>query len=331
MSRSDLMARIAARSPRIAVTDEGPLYALVTVRSPRAGSVVADLVLGTAGAAQAPRRVAARSCAEVADGVAFIIAVTFDPSLKRRLATGSDQSGKSAEGGEAAAAARPGASTADSSPIEPGGPPSPPAPKPDERPSPPGPPAPLVTTKAVAPPIPVQSARTTKRQFGATAAGQTIFGPAPTVMPGIALYAMAALDRDGLWAPALFLGATHVWRSDLSEPGGRASFTLDAASLDACPLRLRWSRLAARPCASALVGRLAARGSDTDQGTSSARPFAAAGAVIVAGFGSTVEVTARVGAAATLIRDSYEFAANVFHRAEPVTVSASLGIGALWP
>ena len=77
------------------------------------------------------------------------------------------------------------------------------------------------------------------------------------------------------WSPALFVGATHVWRSDLSEPGGAASFTLDAASLDACPLRLRWSRLAARPCASALVGRLAASGSDTDQAGERGAPLRA--------------------------------------------------------
>ena len=138
--------------------------------------MVADSVLGTAGAAQAPRRVAARSCAEVADGVAFIIAVTFDPSLKRRLATGSHQGGKGAEGDELPRRLD-GAATADSSAIEPGSPPSPTAPKPDERPPFPGPPAPLVTVKAIAPPAPVQPARTAKRQFGATAAGQTIFAP----------------------------------------------------------------------------------------------------------------------------------------------------------
>ena len=95
--------------------------------------------------------------------------------------------------------------------------------------------APPATLEPATPAPPVASAR--KQRFGAYVAGQTIFGPAPSVMPGLALYAMAALDGEGVWSPALFLGATHVWRDDLSEPGGAASFTLDAASLDACPCR----------------------------------------------------------------------------------------------
>ena len=167
--------------------------------------------------------------------------------------------------------------------------------------------------------------------MGAYLAGQTIFGPAAAVMPGIALYAMVEVDREGPWVPALFVGATHVWRADLSEPGGKASFTLDAASLDACPLRWRWSLLTARPCVSALVGRMTARGSDTDHAVSSERPFAVAGAVMTAGFGSTVELSARLGVGLTLIRDSYELGAAAFHRAAPVTISAGLGIGTRWP
>jgi hypothetical protein len=161
-------------------------------------------------------------------------------------------------------------------------------------------------------------------------AGQTIFGPAPAAMPGVALYVTAALDREGPWAPALIVGAMHVWRSDLAERGGTASFTLDAGSLDACPLRLRWSGLTARPCVAALVGRLAAQGSNTAPALSVARPFAAAGAALSASYGSTVEVSARLGLGVTVVRDAYEFANDVFHRAGLFVVSASLGIGARW-
>jgi hypothetical protein len=150
-------------------------------------------------------------------------------------------------------------------------------------------------------------------------------------MPGIALYGMAALDRPGVWAPALFVGATHVWRDDLSQTGGTASFALDAATLDVCPLRLRWSRFAARPCAAALVGRMSVRGSDTGNPASAARPFGVAGAAITAGFGSTVELSVRLAVGVTVIRDSYEFATNVFYRASLITTSASLGVGVRWP
>ena len=142
---------------------------------------------------------------------------------------------------------------------------------------------------------------------------------------------MAALDRGGVWSPALFVGATHVWRDGLAEPGGTASFTLDAASLDACPLRVGRSRFVARPCASALVGRLAASGADTDQAGSAARPFATAGVALTASYGAIVEVSGRIAVGAALIRDWYDFGGVTFHRASPITVAADLGVGLRWP
>jgi hypothetical protein len=153
-------------------------------------------------------------------------------------------------------------------------------------------------------------------------------------MPGVALYALAAIDRDGPWAPAIILGALHAWRSDLAELGGTASFALDAGSLDVCPLRLRWSSLAARPCASLLVGRMSASGgADVSEAASTARPFVVAGGVVVltAGIGSLVELTGRLSTGATLIRDSYGFRPTVFHRASFLTTSASVGLGIRWP
>ena len=73
------------------------------------------------------------------------------------------------------------------------------------------------------------------------------------------------------------------------------------------------------------------RGSDTDEGASAARPFAAAGAALTATFGTTVELYARLGIGVTLLRDSYEFGGTTFHRAGPITTSASLGVGLHWP
>jgi hypothetical protein len=170
-----------------------------------------------------------------------------------------------------------------------------------------------------------------RRQFGAYVAGQTIFGPSPALMPGVAFLGMAGLDRGGVWAPALFIGITHVGRSGLAEPGGTASFALDAATVDACPLRVGWPKFVARPCASALIGRLAATGTDTDQGTSVPRPFAVAGLALTASLGTTVELWGRLGVGVTLIRDWYQFGTATFHRAAAVTTSASLGVGLRWP
>ena len=342
-SRSDLTVRIAARSPRIQVVDDAPVSARVDVTSPRPGSVVADLFLASAGAEQPPRRVVARSCAEVADGVALIIAVTLDPNLRRQPAAGVAANRGSADQGKANSRAGRDTSAASASATPGAGPvPRPPASSeelpaatttqaaPPARASSVAQPPPPVSLTSVAPPV-RRPATTTRRELGVSLAGQTIFGPAPAVMPGIAIYVMAALDRDGAWAPALFVGATHVGRAGLSESGGTASFALDAATLDACPLRLRWSRLTARPCASALVGRLSSKGSDTDQQASATRPFGVAGAAMTASFGSTVELSARLGVGLTVLRDSYEFGNAVFHQSSLFTISASVGIGVHWP
>jgi hypothetical protein len=321
ISRADLTARINARTAQVEISDEAPLSARVTVNATQPGKITADLILGS----EPPRRVTARSCSEVADGLGLIIAVTLDPTLRAQV-----QKGPPADAGV---------------PSRPPGQPKP-------APSTAAAPAPTATTKPTAvakssaptvvqPPPPPTAAPATvtqprraqpwpARQFDASVAGQTIFGPAPAAMPGVALYVTAALDREGPWAPALIVGAMHVWRSDLAERGGTASFTLDAGSLDACPLRLRWSGLTARPCVAALVGRLAAQGSNTAPALSVARPFAAAGAALSASYGSTVEVSARLGLGVTVVRDAYEFANDVFHRAGLFVVSASLGIGARW-
>jgi hypothetical protein len=326
-SKRDLAARIAARSPHIEVVEDSPLSASVAVASLHVGSVVADLVLRSPGADQTPRRVVARSCAEVADGAALIIAVTLDPSLRRSPATGTGEERATAKDTKASArsgsaAAPPAAAAKEPSAV--------PASRPEQRLE-----RPPATTQSAAPGVPSTvkpgdaPAVATKRELGATLAGQTVFGAAPSVMPGLALYATAALERDGPWSPALLLGATHVWRSDIAESGGAASFTLDAASLDACPLRLRVSSLVVRPCASALFGRLASHGSNTgrEQPGSAARPFGAAGAVLTASVGSPLVVSARLGVGITLLRDSYELATNVFYRAAPLMISVSLGIG----
>jgi hypothetical protein len=315
VSRTDLAARVAARSPRIQFADDAEIAAEVVVTSARPGNVVAELTLGAARAEASPRRVVGRSCADAADAIALIIAVTLDPTSS----AGAPATVESTSGGPPVAG-RPAASQ------------PPPAPKPPATPVAPTPPATAAVVESSRPAsVP---ARPTRRRFGATLAGQTIFGPAPEVMPGIAIYAMAALDRDGVWAPALFLGATRVWRSNISETDGSASFVLDAGSLDVCPVRFEWSRVLLRPCASALGGRLnASGGADTRKAASAARPFGMAGGAVTAGVGLTarLELSVRLGVGVTLLRDSYELGTTTFHRADRVTTAASLGVGGLWP
>lgn len=334
MTRADLEARVEARSPRIRFVDNAALSAQVTLDATRPGNVIAELVLATSDGKRSPRRVVARSCAEATDAVALIIAVTLDPLLVRKPAPGIV--GDRSLAGDALAAPRAPRTEAAAGTSAAAEPEPAPGPQATARPAE----QPAAARQRATPPaveLPAPSGPgpsvTTRRRFGVYVAGQTVFGPAPTVMPGVAIYVLAALDRAGPWSPAILVGATYVWRADLSEPGGKASFALDAASLDVCPLRLRLSLLEARACGSALVGLATASGADTDETASATRPFAlAGGAVLVtAALGTVVELHARLGTGATLIRDAYEFNQLIFYHAGRVTTSASLGIGARWP
>jgi hypothetical protein len=110
-----------------------------------------------------------------------------------------------------------------------------------------------------------------------------------------------------------------------------ASFTLDAATIDACPLRVGGSALVARPCATVLLGRLNASGSQTTDAASFARFYGAAGAALTASVGTTIQVSGRLGFGMTLVRDTYDFTGPTFHRASRFTIAASLGVGLRWP
>ena len=267
------------------------------------------------------RRVLTRSCTEAADAVALIIVVTLDPiSFK-------DGRGPTPEPESVAPLAALPDNTSPSSGSSPGPAPEENARSVEQKPGPTKhPPTPVVATP-VAYSLPAPPVATPRASVGL--AGLMIVGPAPAVMPGIGIYAMAALDREALWSPALVIGAVHAWRSVFVQDGGTASFALDAASLDACAVRARLSLFESRGCASALIGRLSTSGSDTSNPRSFARPFAVAGAaaVLTVHIGSIFELSPRLGAGVTLIRDWYMFGPNVFHRADPLTIDASLGLG----
>jgi hypothetical protein len=321
-TRADLVARVKARSPRIQFVDDAALEVKAVFTTPRPGNVVGEIFLSRPGRKPSSRRVLARSCADAADAVALIIAVTLDP-------TSADVDRRT---GDTEPAAESGAdSSAEASATPRSSPPPTTAPnaKPAEQST-----ASSKTDTPVADNPEVDSSDgspvATRGRFGAHLAGQMIFGPAPEVMPGLAFYAIAGLDRDALWSPAIIVGATCAWRDGLVEPGGTASFALYGASLDACPVRVSVVEVEVRICASALVGHLDATGYDTIAPASSGRLFATAGAAaaLTAGIGSVFEVWARLGMGMTLVCGSYEFGSTIFHQASRVTTSASLGIGA---
>lgn len=310
-TRDDLIARVQTRAPRVKFDESGGVGVRARFSVAPSGSVIANVVLGAPGSPRSARRVLAASCREAADAVALIIAVTLDPTALVNP-TGTDATRR--KPGEA----RPGAAA----------PPASQASKPAESSSQSDP-----ATLAPDDDEPEPSSARGRQTFGFQLAGQALFGPAPGAMPGVALFALIGIDRPALWSPAVLLGASHAWRSHVPAQGGVAAFTLDAASFDACPFTLRLSALEARPCASALIGRLGASGSETrNQVAESSRPFWVVGGVALLSVRLVrlLEASARVGAGANLVRDSFEFTPAVFHQVPAVTVTANVGIGLRW-
>jgi hypothetical protein len=241
----------------------------------------------------------------VADALALIIADTIDPnSLSEAAAT---DPGDRAEAPSASAdRAAPAADAARRAALE------------------------RVPASQSAATVPILGADASSLRLGLSLAGQGLVGAAPGSMKGGALYVFAGTNRESHWSPALMLGLTHAWKSGLSERGGTAKFALDALSLDACGVRSQAGAVEARACASLLVGRLSAEGSDTQNSPGPVRrPFAATGAtaLVTGRLHANVELVARVAVGVNWVRDSFEFAPFVFYSVPAVTASAGLGLG----
>jgi hypothetical protein len=302
-SRAELIARVRARSPRVRFTDDSEAIKIrADFAATSAGLVAATVSLARADAKPSVRRVVGATCGDAADAVALIIAVTLDPTaaVREKGAPASEAPSVAAASGStpAAASQTPAKSAATGQPDA-----------------------------AATAHVPDARGRNT---LAVRVAAQALLGPAPKVMPGVALYAIVGIERLALWSPAVLLGASHAWRNGIDAEGGTAAFTLDAASFDACPFRLRWGPVDARPCGSVLVGRLSARGSQTrNEAPESGRPFWVVGGAAVAttGLSDLFELTARVAVGANLVRDSFVFTPVVFHEVSAITAAASVGVG----
>jgi len=342
-TREEVAARVAARSRRIHFDDEqatGPTVRAVIAHGPH--GAVGELVIVQPDGRTSSRRLSAASCVEATDAIALIIALTLDP-LSAAASTGAAPS--AAPGRPGATALPPSAPRSAPTPTANEPPRSPAEAIPARRPAAAQPPeSPARPEREAPPPASVDRGPTvisappaplvvTRSRFGGGATGQAIFGLAPGALPGLGVYLIAALDREALWSPALVLTGTHAWSNGLSETGGTAAFTLDALTLDACPLRLHLAPAEARACGTALYGRLDASGSDTYAPATASRPFVSAGGALLLSLelGRLFEVTGRFGAGASLIRDSFAFTPAVFHRTAAVTVAAGLGLGVRFP
>jgi hypothetical protein len=313
-TRAELAARVLARAPRVRFVDTGgELTVRATFVVQASGDVTSEVLFTKQDGSASSRHLVARSCLEAANAVALIVAVTLDPT-----AVTPDRGARNDEGI-----------------TDPGEPTSPAAPESAR--SEPAPARPKQPDAAAEDP-PSAGRGPEDWRFGAYLSVQALVGPAPKAMPAATVHALLELERSALWSPALFVGFTHAFGTSIgtgaNTSGARAVFTLDAATLDACPLRFELPGFDARACGSALLGRLSAAGRSTYNSPGViGRPFWVVGgaAVLTAPLGSWLEVSGRAGVGANLLRDSFEFTPVPFHTVGPVTVGVSLGLGARTP
>ena len=101
-------------------------------------------------------------------------------------------------------------------------------------------------------------------------------GPAPALMPGLALVAGWERDTASVLSWKVELVAAHHAR-DASTFDGTGRFTLDLVTLHLCPLRAGSSIVRGRLCASASAGRTFAEGTDILVVRTRSRPFVGVG------------------------------------------------------
>jgi hypothetical protein len=315
-ARDVLVARVQARAPNLELMEAGgELGMQARFTKLPSGRVEGVLVISPRRGLAVKRSLVARSCTEATDGLALIIAVTLGQPVSRSSAppaeTPAGERGSTPPGSAGTTGDDRKQDPADSSnAARPLG----------REPS---------SETSDAPDAREASGANSSFTLDVGAALQGVFGAAPAAMPGVAAYAMGGLGR-GAFAPALGVGATHAVRTGLERSGGTAVFFLDAVMVDACPLRVDATVVELRPCAAGLLGRLSAGGRATRNASGLvARPFATFGAsvVLLGRLGTFLEPSLRASLGANLVRDSFTFTPNIFHRVPPVSASVSLGLG----
>lgn len=291
--RADLIARIRRRTDGIRFVEQpGDVRSIQIQIQTLPDALSARFTLSKPGGAPSVRRLRARDCDEVLDALALITAVTIVPRSALQAPI-------------------------ERAPPEPAGTPSRPA---EDR-----------AAAQAAPAAKPEPTPTPAFWFAPHVAGEVVLGPAPDPLPGIALGASAGLHLGQGWSPAVRLSVGRAERGDFEQPGGRATFRLDSATLEACPLWFgSWPvGVGLRACALAAAGRLHASGADTDNPRSVARPWWLLGGSLVVQLYPTSawEISARVAGGFPLLRDQFQFRPEIFHEVPLVTGRVGLWIG----
>ena len=163
----------------------------------------------------------------------------------------------------------------------------------------------------------------------AMAGGSGVARLAPAPMGGATVAVWVAWARASVFSPAVRLSIGRVWADDYRTDAGGADFALDSAALHLCPVRFAAGRFGAFVCAAGLVGRLHAQGVDTLMPQSHVRPFAAVGGAVLGDCRLTrsIFLTLSFDVSAPLIRDSFQFRPEIFHRVPATILGGAAGIG----
>lgn len=160
------------------------------------------------------------------------------------------------------------------------------------------------------------------------------WGPAPKLMLGFGASAFVAYERGSVLSPAVRLTFSHFARGGFEATGGSAEFSLDAGSLELCPLRAQAGALRIYPCLLRLSGgRLGASGSRTVEAESHGRPWWEVGSSLLAALrpGGALELHASLAAGWPVLRDRFQFEPSEFYRVSGIVWTLGAGAGVTFP
>jgi hypothetical protein len=299
--RALLVSGITRRSQRIHITNtEEPRH--VQVRITRAGEALSVvLTFQQPSGRQSTRVLRAASCDEALEAAALVTALSLDPSAS------------TAPERELPAAPVPAASV-----VEPAA-----APATD--------PSPLRSDRKRTPEDPGPASAPPRMLWSAGVMFAATWQPAPAAMPGIGLSAMVRDEGRGAFAPAGRLTLSHFGRDGFSASRGigEASFQLDSATLELCPLRIELGGVRLAPCGLVTGGVLRARGFEALEVRRVTRPWWVFGASALAVWpvANVLQLEAGAHVGKPTIQDRFQFEPLVVHSVRPWVVTCGLGAG----
>lgn len=304
----------------------------VDVQRPAGRPVAVKLTVSWPDKRRSRRTLAADSCDEATSAVAFLIALTLDPAALTQPGAAKPLAGSGEAAGAVAPAPPPAAATAPVASafgLDDLG-----RAATTERETPVSEASTPETSEDEITPAPDDDSRSfALEQIGFGVAAQLTSGVAPSRMPGVSASVWVALRGSGLFAPALQLGAAHVWTGERAQPGGVAAFQRTTVRLDLCPVGMRAGALGARACLTSAAGSLNAQGSASYSPRTSTRGWLDLGTSLLASLdlGPIFQIRGAMALVVPLRRDRFAFRPDVFHRGDVLCWEGHLGLGVRFP